>query len=137
MQLFFFQFLDWFLFLFHLSLVIFNLFGWIWQKTRLWNLFALLLTFSSWFLLGLIYGIGFCPFTEWHWQVLYQLGETGLPDSYISYLVMRTTGIIPPPDLVDKATVGGAFLAFFISLVLNIRNRIKKKFSRKLNYFRK
>jgi len=126
MDYFFLQFLDWFFFLFHLCLVVFNLFGWIWKKTRRWNLLALLLTFSSWFLLGLIYGMGFCPFTEWHWQVLYKLGETGLPDSYISYLITRTTGIIPPQGLVDKATLGGAFLAFFISLVLNIRDRIRK-----------
>jgi hypothetical protein len=127
MNLFFLQFLDWLFLLFHLSLVIFNLFGWIWKKTRCWNLIALLLTFSSWFLLGLIYGIGFCPFTEWHWQILYKLGHTGLPDSYVSYLVIRTTGIDPPQYLIDQVTVIGAFTAFFISLVLSIRDRVRKK----------
>jgi len=62
--------LDYFFLVFHLGIVIFNLFGWIWPKTRKANLILLLLTAASWFGLGLIYGIGFCPFTEWHWQVL-------------------------------------------------------------------
>lgn len=121
------HFLDWFFFIFHFLFVIFVLTGWIWKKTRPWNLVCILLTLSSWFLLGLIYGIGFCPFTEWHWQILDRLGRTNLPDSYISYLLIRSTGLTLPQNLVDTATVLGGIISFIISLVLNIRDRIKSK----------
>ncbi len=121
------KFLDIFFFVFHLALVIFNLFGWIWKKTRPLNLLVLLLTFASWFLLGLFYGIGFCPITEWHWQVLRELGETGLPTSYVNYLILRITGQTWPSRLVDYITVIAAVVAFVISLVLNIRDRIRSK----------
>lgn len=116
------HFLDWFFFIFHLALVLFNLLGWIWKRTRVWNLAVLLITFFSWFGLGLFYGIGFCPITEWHWQVLRELGHTGLPTSYISYLIYRITQFMPPQVIVDYATMIGALGAFAVSLVLNIRD---------------
>ncbi len=122
-----FEFLDIFFFVFHLALVVFNLFGWIWKKTRFWNLIALLLTLASWFLLGLFYGIGYCPLTEWHWQILRELGETGLPSSYINYLIFRITGQTLPARLVDNITVIAAFIAFVLSLTLNIRDRARSK----------
>ena len=122
------HFLDWFFFIFHLALVLFNLLGWIWKRTRVWNLVVLLITFFSWFGLGLFYGIGFCPLTEWHWQVLRELGRTGLPTSYISYLIYRITQFMPPQIVVDYATMIGAFGAFVVSLALNIRDwRHRKK----------
>ena len=122
------HFLDGFFFVFHLILVLFNLLGWIWKKTRRLNLIVLLLTLFSWFGLGLFYGIGFCPITEWHWRVLAQLGQTGLPDSYISYLIYRVLGILPPQTLVDYATMIGAFLALAISITLNVRDYKQRKY---------
>src|SRR6056297_243756 len=87
------QLLDYFFVIFHSALIIFNLFGWIWKKTRKANLVTLILTGLSWFALGVFYGIGFCPLTEWHWQVLTKLGERNLPVSYTEYLVNRLLGI--------------------------------------------
>ena len=121
------HFLDWFFFIFHLALVLFNLLGWIWKRTRVWNLVVLLITFFSWFGLGLFYGIGFCPLTEWHWQVLRELGRTGLPASYISYLIYRITLFMPPQIVVDYATMIGAIGAFAVSLALNIRGWRQRK----------
>lgn len=121
------HFLDWFFFIFHLALVLFNLLGWIWKRTRVWNLVVLLITFFSWFGLGLFYGIGFCPLTEWHWQVLRELGRTGLPTSYISYLIYRITLFMPPQIVVDYATMIGAIGAFAVSLALNIRGWRQRK----------
>ena len=31
--------------------------------------------------LGAVYGWGYCPCTDWHWDVKRRLGETGLPRS--------------------------------------------------------
>ena len=121
--------LDIFFILFHSSLVIFNLFGWILQRTRIWNLFTLLFTGASWIILGLIVGtLGYCPLTEWHFNVLLRLGESNLPNSYIKYLTERITGLDVSASLVDKVTLYSFIAALTISLFLNIRDfRIKKK----------
>ena len=111
---------------FHTALIIFNLFGWIWKKTRKANLITLLLTGASWFILGIFYGIGYCPMTDWHWAVLEKLGNRGLPNSYITYLIHRLTGLTSNEQWVDAITVGLFFLALSISLYMNLfrkRNR--------------
>lgn len=119
--------LDIFFIVFHTSLVLFNLFGWIWRKTRRLNLVTLLLTGASWFILGIFYGIGYCPLTDWHFRILEKLGETNLPNSYMSYLAERLTGIHFNPDLVDALTLAGFILALVLSVVCNARDFVRKK----------
>jgi len=111
--------LDFFFILFHTCLIFFNLFGWIFRKTRVWNLITLLLTGSSWFILGMFYGIGFCPVTEWHYQVLEKMGETNLPVSYIEYIAERFLPVDVNPQMADIFTVGLFFIALILSTVLN------------------
>lgn len=110
---------DYFFFVFHNLLILFNLFGWMVRKWRRWHLACILLTFASWGILGFWYGLGYCPLTDWHWQVLEQRGERGLPSSYISYLLDRTLGITLYPVLVDALTVGAAILALAASAWVN------------------
>lgn len=107
---------------FHTVLIIFNLFGWLDRRTRKLNLISLLLTFGSWFLLGLWKGWGYCFLTDWHYQVLRALGETDLPSSYIAFLVRKITGWSPHTELVDVLTIGLAGLALLCSFWLNFRN---------------
>lgn len=115
--------LDIFFILFHSSLILFNLFGWIWKKTRLWNLIVLLLTGASWLILGLIVGtLGYCPFTDWHFRVLEKLGESNLPYSYLKYLADRITGMDFSSELVDKVTLYGFIIALGLSLYLNFKD---------------
>jgi hypothetical protein len=116
---------------FHTSLTLFNLLGWIWKKTRLANLITLALTGASWLFLGLIVGMpGYCPLTDWHFNILYKLGETDLPISYIKYLIDRLTGLDVNETLVNKATLYCFIIALAISLFLNFkdfRSRRRKK----------
>jgi hypothetical protein len=106
--------LDIFFLIFHTSLVIFNLFGWIWRKTRKLNLITLILTGSSWLFLGLAVGtLGYCPLTDWHFRILEKLGKTDLPFSYMKYLV-------------DKLTLGAFTAALLISMILNISDFRRK-----------
>jgi len=113
--------------IFHTSLIFFNLFGWIWNKTRKLNLYTLLLTGGSWLILGLIVGsIGYCPFTDWHFSVLYKMGETNLPNSYIKYLADRLTGMDFDPALVDNVTLFSFLISLAISLFLNFRTFIRR-----------
>ncbi len=120
------HFLDIFFLMFHTSLTMFNMLGWIWKKTRLANLLTLLLTFLAWFGLGIFYGIGYCPLTEWHFRILRNLGETNLPNSYIAYLIHRLSGISVPEKLVDFFTVAIFFLSLSVSVWLNLRDRGRK-----------
>jgi hypothetical protein len=113
--------LDIFFVIFHTTLILFNLFGWIWKRTRILNLIILALTGASWLILGVIVGtIGYCPLTDWHFTVLNKLGETGLPSSYVKYLADRLTGLDVNPSLVDNVTLYAFLAALIISLLLNI-----------------
>jgi hypothetical protein len=124
----FYRVLDIFFVVFHTGLVGFNIFGWIWKKTRAANLITLLLTGSSWLFLGLIVGVlGYCPFTDWHFKVLERMGATELPNSYIKYLADRLTGLDFNATLVDKVTLYTFLIALTISLILNVRDIVKKK----------
>jgi hypothetical protein len=119
--------LDIFFILFHTALTLFNLFGWIIKKTRRINLYTLLATGASWFLLGIFYGIGYCPLTDWHFEVLRRLGHYNLPYSYIKYLYDRITGSDINAQLVDVLTGVLFSIAFVLSLVLNLRDLMRKK----------
>lgn len=114
--------LDYFFLIFHTIVTLFNLLGWIWKKSRKVNLVTLFLTGSSWFLLGLFYGIGYCPLTDWHWQVLEKLGKKDLPYSYVKYLIYRLTSFDINSSLVEYSTVICFFIALILSVTLNIRD---------------
>jgi len=127
--------LDIFFVVFHSFLIIFNLFGWIWRKTRVWNLITLLLTGASWLILGWIVGaFGYCPLTDWHFAVLGKLGKTDLPNSYIKYLADRITGLEFSTVMVDKITLFAFLAALIISLVLNIMRPVKERIAQDMKY---
>jgi hypothetical protein len=120
--------LDIFFVVFHSVLIIFNLFGWSWRKTRCLNLITLSLTGASWLFLGLIYGaLGYCPLTDWHFRVLERLGKTGLPDSYVKYLVDRITGMDFNAALTDNVTLFLFLAALALSLVFNFFDWNRKR----------
>jgi hypothetical protein len=120
--------IDVFFVVFHTALILFNLSGWIWRKTRLLNLIVLLLTGASWVILGLIVGtLGYCPLTDWHFSVLYRLGERGLPTSYIKYLTDRLTGADVSSALVDDITLYAFIAVLIISVFLNFKDVRRKR----------
>lgn len=120
--------LDIFFVILHTSVILFNCFGWIYKKTRRANLILLLATAGSWLFLGLIVGtMGYCPLTEWHFNVLIKLGVNDLPVSYIKYLADRIMGSDFNPDMVDAATLWGLIAALDISITLNIIDYKKRK----------
>ena len=120
-------FIDKFFFIFHSSLIIFNLLGWVWKKTRKANLLTLLLTAFSWFILGIWYGYGFCPSTEWHWQVRMKLGQYDMPGSYIKFLIGTFTGLDVSSRLVDIFAVVFLLIALIASILTNVRDLRKKR----------
>lgn len=115
-------FLDKFFFVFHSMLIVLILFGWIWRKTRVINFIVVLLTALSWTVLGIWYGFGFCPCTEWHWQVREKLGYFDMPSSYTKFLIDSLTGLDVNEKLVDILAVSFLVLALFFSVFTNVRD---------------
>jgi len=120
-------FLNVFFFIFHTVLTLFNLFGWIWRKTRRWNLLTLSLTAFSWTVLGIWYGFGYCPCTDWHWKVRWELGYYDMPRSYLKFLVDSLTGLNVNAGLIDTLAIIFFSLAFLLSIILNIRGYLHSK----------
>lgn len=120
------QIFDYIFVIVHTVLILFNLTGWIWRSTRRLHLVSLLLTGGSWLLLGLFYGLGYCPLTDWHFSVLVHLGESDLPYSYIQYLLERLTGYNFSAQLIDNATLIGYLVALALSVYFNFFFNRKK-----------
>lgn len=102
--------------LFHLLIIGFNLFGWIWQSSRKLHFIVLVITAGSWLILGIWYGLGYCPLTDWHWQIKEHLGEINLPNSFIKYYADKLTGKDISDSFIDMITG----ISFAIAAVLSV-----------------
>ena len=111
-----------FFFAFHTAWMLFNCVGWIWRRTRPWHLATIALTGASWFVLGIWYGWGYCPCTDWHWQVRERLGYRD-PPSYTEMLFEQLTGIAVTTTLANTVTVTVFVVVSVLSVVLNVRDR--------------
>jgi hypothetical protein len=103
----------------HLVLIGFNLLGWIWKRTRKVHLVTITLTTLSWFFLGIWFGWGYCPLTDWHWDVKEKMGERNLPASFIKYFADKLTGADFNPRLVDALTMAGLLFAVIMTVYMN------------------
>jgi hypothetical protein len=108
-------------FIFHGVLILFNVFGWLFKRTRFWNLITLLVTASSWFVLGIWKGWGYCPCTEWHWMVRSELGLPIETSSYIDFLLIHLLGVDLQRSVVDLGTLIIFLLCLSASIWVNIK----------------
>ena len=107
----------------HLVIIVFNLFGWIFRRTRKLHLISVILTAASWFLLGIWFGMGYCPLTDWQWKVKEQLGEHNLPSNFVEYLAEKVSGIDVSTQLVNTV-IGVCFgVAALLSVYVNFFRR--------------
>lgn len=97
------------------------------KVTRKWNLVTLLLTLFSWLAMGMIYGIGYCLCTDWHWQVRARMGIEEDADSYIVLLVRNISGWDPPVTLVNAVAMWVFIVALTMSVLLNARDYLLSK----------
>ena len=84
--------LDWLLFSTHTALVFFNVFGWIWKRTRVAHLITFGLTAFSWFVLGAVYGWGYCFCTDYHARILERLGYPEANLTFLQLMAQRLFG---------------------------------------------
>ena len=108
--------------IFHSSLIVFNLVGWMWKQTRKAHLLVISVTMCSWSGLGIWYGFGYCLCTDWHWQVKRKLGESELPASYVKYYADQLTGLNWHPVTLDRTVAVLGLAAFGVSVYLNWRD---------------
>jgi hypothetical protein len=115
--------LNGFFFVFHGAFVLFILIAWAPPALRGWHLIAVALTVLSWGFLGIWYGWGYCPCTDWHWQVRIRLGLDITSNSYLHFLVLKLTGMDLPEDIVDAAAVAGLAIALGLNGALRFLGR--------------
>lgn len=116
--------------LLHLAIIGFNLFGWIFPATRKLHFIFIAVTAASWFILGIWFGIGYCPITDWQWRNKERLGEHNLPGSFITYFVNRTAGT----DFTDSFISIFTLIFFIVAALLSVYfNFIRRKRSSKEN----
>jgi hypothetical protein len=115
-----------FFFVFHVALIPFNLFGWIFKPLRKWNIVTLGITAFSWVVLGIFFGFGYCFLTDWHWQIREKLGYVNPYNSYVHFLVETLFGIHVSSTLVEWWT-GILFVAALIMSVITNFSLFKKK----------
>ena len=83
---------------------------------------------GSWVAFAPWYGLGYCPCTDWHWQVKWALGQTDLPNNYLTYLFDAWTGI----EVSDEFAFGLAWEPL-PALALSIWFNLKRLWRRKKN----
>ena len=108
----------------HLIIIGFNLFGWILPATRKAHFICVILTAFCWFILGIWFGWGYCPVTDWQWHIKEKLGETNLPGSFITYYANKITGRQFSDVFINIITLVLFLLAAAISVYVNF---FKKK----------
>ena len=113
------QLLDVVLTVIHLTIIVFNLFGWIPKRTRKAHLVSVGLTTTSWFILGIWYGVGYCPFTDWQWKVKAQLGEKNLPGNFVEYFLEKLTGYNFSGTFINTLIAVCFFAAVLLSVYVN------------------
>jgi hypothetical protein len=108
----------------HTAWIAFTCLGWAWRRTRPWQLAAAALTATSWFGLGFWYGWGYCPCTDWHWQVRSRLGFDD-PPSYVQLLIREVTGVSLEPSTADTVALTTLAIATLLGVTLRVRDRLR------------
>ena len=120
--------LDYFYTILHLVIIGFNMLGWIPSTTRRIHFISVVLTAASWLILGIWYGLGYCPITDWQWQIKERLWEQNLPNSFIKYHVDMITASDFSSSLIDIITASGFAIAAVLSISLNFFKKRKRRF---------
>lgn len=119
--------LDLLLTLLHFVIIGFNLLGWIWKRIRKLHLIVVFATAACWLILGIWFGIGYCPITDWDWQLKEKLGERNLPNSFIKYYADIIAGHSVNANLIDTLTAVGFFIAAALAVYFNfIQKKVPK-----------
>ena len=109
-------------------MVLFVLTGWIFKSVRKGHLILIGLILISWLGIGWYKGvIGYCPLTDWHWDIKRELGERNIPSSFIEYMLEKITGLDLNRKLVDMGTAVGLILSVLAAGYVNLKSWFSKR----------
>lgn len=111
------------LYLAHIATMLFIVFGWMLPATRMANWVLILLTFVSWFGLGVVFGFGFCLITGIQSKIRQRLGYREPMDSFVKHLLDRLTGRDLNALQVEIGTQAGFYISAAASAWVNFGHR--------------
>ena len=98
------------------------------KSTRKAHIVAIGLILIAWLGIGWYKGvIGYCPLTDWHWDIKRDLGERNISSSFIEYTLVKITGLDLNRKLVDIGTAVGLILSVLCAGYVNLSSRFSKK----------
>ena len=105
----------------HVVVIMVNCFGWLSKRTLKLNLLFLVLTISSWSILGILFGVGFCFITHFHSIVLNMLFGVSVPFSFLDYMIINKLDINASSKILSLIGI----VAIYLSLTLSIKKNFK------------
>lgn len=121
------RFLDIAFFAVHSALVVFNLIGWAFPRTRKLHLICIAATLFSWLVMGATHGFGYCLFTDWHFQIRRQLGLPVEGHTYLQLMAQVFFGAPMSRLTSDVLAVGGLLLVLILTLIVWVRGMFKTR----------
>jgi len=107
--------------LLHVTLILFFLFGWLFDKTLVLHFTVSLLILFSWVVLGAYFGFGYCLVTDLQWRIRRRLRQEPGTKYYMKYLLDKLTRRDTDADLVNRVTTLVFFIILALSAVLVVR----------------
>ncbi len=104
----------------HIAVIVFNLVGWVFPRTRFLHWLSVNITAFSWLVMGFFYGFGYCFLTDWHWQVKASLDNMPQESSFITYFLYKI-GLQTSERTIDLFTAITFACIFLLSWVINFR----------------
>jgi hypothetical protein len=111
------------LYLLHLTTTTIIVFGWIPPATRMINWYLIVATFLSWLGLGLVFGFGFCLFTDIQSRIRRRLGIEEPMESFVKDVLDRITGRDLDPAHVEIGTQIVFYFSAAASFYVNFGHR--------------
>ena len=105
-------------FLFHTIILVFNLAGWMFRRTRRLHIVCLGATLFSWFVMGYWKGMGYCICTDWHFQVRREMGIKDNIHSYSQLIAKSFFGVEMDRTTSDLSAGGGLLFILVATLIV-------------------
>tara|TARA_B100001989_G_C24413747_1_gene400381 strand:- start:162 stop:716 length:555 start_codon:yes stop_codon:yes gene_type:complete len=102
--------------LLHVFVILLNTLGWVSEKTRRVSLLFLILTIFCWSIMGLFFGIGFCPLTYLHSEYLNFKYSYILPFSYMDHFIINIIDFNISSKIISIVSITFVFLSLYINL---------------------
>ena len=111
---------DYLLLIFHTAFVLLAVSGWAFPRLRRLHAVILVLTLVAWLGIGWYKGvIGYCPLTDIHWDIKREMGQSGMPSSFMEYLFELIIPVDFDSTSVDIVTGVGMGLSVLASIFVN------------------